>query len=226
METFKIAAKTFTPHVVKEISQRIQSAIQERGRCLIGLSGGSTPGPVYEALGLEKNIDWSRVTLCLIDDRYVPPHHKASNQLLVHQTLIDGLERVPQVILPDTLLPMDVCIVGYEYAISLALQDHGGNFDLLVLGMGDDGHIASLFPVLDHYSLTTKDLVLHTTTDRFDIHDRISLSPQALQRANAAILLLSAKKEGVLQQLQNSTEGPERWPLKFLEDRTTVFLQS
>lgn len=226
MEVTTVPSATFASRIAHEIATVVNRAVKERGRCFIGFSGGSTPGPVYQALRQEQNIDWSRVTLCLVDDRYVSPTHAASNQLLLRRTLLDDLQCPSESIVPNTSLNIALCVAGYEDAISQALAAHGGHFDLLILGMGDDGHIASLFPPLTVGTLENTHLVLHTMTDRFEIADRISLSPAALKNAREAILLLSAKKESVLRVLQESTEGPERWPLKLLKDRTRIFLQS
>ncbi len=225
MKITKIPAAMFASQAAKEIAHRIQQTLLVQERCCIGLSGGLTPGPVYEALCKEK-IDWSRITLLLVDDRYVLPHHRSSNQFLLEKTLTDDVRRSSWIIVPDTTLPIDVCIADYSYRISIELSANDGHFDLLLLGMGDDGHIASLFPPLSGVVLESTEFALHTTTDTFDIHDRISLSPHALSFAKEAILLLSAKKESVLFQLQESKEGSERWPLKLLADRTTVFLES
>src|SRR3989338_1543921 len=71
-----------------ELEQAISDAIEEKGKCILGLSGGKTPRPIYEALGKLKAIEWDKVTIFLVDERYVPEDDEESNQSLVRETLL------------------------------------------------------------------------------------------------------------------------------------------
>ncbi len=130
-----------------------REAIAARGRCLLALSGGSTPKPLYELLATQPyagQIDWSRVHLFWGDERCVPPDHPESNYRMTREALID---RVP--------LPADNVhrIRGEDdpqqaaEAYERTLRQFFGpddpprrSFDLVLLGMGPDGHTASMFP--------------------------------------------------------------------------------
>jgi 6-phosphogluconolactonase len=132
---------------------RAAETSRERGRCLVALSGGSTPKPVYELLASPAHaarVDWSRLHLFWGDERCVPPDHPDSNYRMTREALID---RVP---IPAANVhrirgedPPEAAADAYD---RLLRDLFGGgaaparSFDLALLGMGPDGHTASLFP--------------------------------------------------------------------------------
>ena len=106
-----------------------------------GLAGGSTPAPTYQALS-RRSLDWSRVTCWLPDERWVPPDDPASNALMARRQLIDHVPA--QLIAPDTTLAdPDESAAAYQRLLESEFDDGP---DLVLLGIGDDGHTASLFP--------------------------------------------------------------------------------
>ena len=132
-----------------------REAIDERGTFRVALSGGSTPKTVYPLLlePLRRDaVDWNRVEFFWGDERAVPPDHPESNFGVAYGMLISQLpgvrpERVHrmQAEVPD----LDAAALSYESELHLAFDARGGElpaFDLIWLGMGPDGHTASLFP--------------------------------------------------------------------------------
>jgi 6-phosphogluconolactonase len=128
-------------------------AIRARGRCLVALSGGSTPRPLYQLLATErfaKRIDWSRMHLFWGDERCVPPDHPDSNYRMAREAMIDHLPIPPgnvhRVRGED---PPEQAADEYE---RLLRQFFGPDavpartFDIVLLGLGLDGHTASIFP--------------------------------------------------------------------------------
>jgi 6-phosphogluconolactonase len=115
------------------------------GRTTLSLSGGSTPEATYERLA-EADIDWDAVTPWLGDERWVPPDHPDSNAAMVRRTLGPGGVRL---LAPDTTLddPHDAA-ERYERSLdeTFAAADPERRPGLVILGIGDDGHTASLFP--------------------------------------------------------------------------------
>ena len=190
--------------------------------CTLGLSGGSTPKDIYTALGKEK-LPWERVRIFLVDERFVGSDDPRSNQFLLRSTLLRSAP-IPEenIVFPDTSLPIAVCVDRYAREIAdLFVQPP----DIVILGMGEDGHIASLFPPVDFGKAA---LVLHTTTDRFDVHDRISVGVACLASARRHLFLLKGKGKGqTWNAMMESREHADRWPAKALlkEGRTTVITQ-
>jgi 6-phosphogluconolactonase len=137
--------------MVRDITNR---AVSERGKCSLSLAGGTTPHGLYHLLGsegLRGEIPWQQVDVFFGDERDVPQDHIDSNYLMVQRTLLD---RVP--IVPDKVHPMpadapDLQEAARQYEQRIRQLVPGGPngvpmFDLVLLGMGSDGHTASLFP--------------------------------------------------------------------------------
>jgi 6-phosphogluconolactonase len=116
-------------------------AIAGRGACSVCLAGGRTPEPVYRALASASSIDWTRVDVFFGDERAVPPDHPDSNYLMVHRVL---LARVP--IPAGQVHRMEAERSDQEAAARQYERVLPPQLDILVLGMGPDGHTASLFP--------------------------------------------------------------------------------
>jgi len=122
------------------------AAFEARGEFRLALSGGNTPKPVFEALA-QRPLDWSRVIITFGDERCVPPDDERSNYLMACRTLLDALP-IP----PENVLRMkgeiDPATAAAEYEAALRERSPEGVFrhDLILLGMGPDGHTASLFP--------------------------------------------------------------------------------
>ena len=109
----------------------------------LGLAGGSTPAATYVALR-HHTLDWSRVDAWLSDERWVPHDHQRSNGRMASETLMDHVEAKFHRPGWSELIEPDDSAVLYESDIKAVLHD--GRPDLIILGLGDDGHTASLFP--------------------------------------------------------------------------------
>lgn len=151
------------------IVDALVAAVKARGKALLALSGGSTPKPVYTRLpeaAKAAGLDWSKVTVLLVDERYVPPTHNDSNLKLVRETLLappaspstttgasksSSSSKSPtiNVLAPRADIAIGDSVKDYENRVKAALKDRGNALDVCILGLGDDGHTASLFPPLD-----------------------------------------------------------------------------
>jgi 6-phosphogluconolactonase len=176
--------------------------------CRIALSGGSTPKPVYKALS-KSDIDFSKVEFYQVDERYVPKDNDNSNYKLINQSLVKPLgDKLRAFHFFDTSLPIEECIKKYSEKIELI------NFDLVLLGMGSDGHIASLFPG-DKTSIDSTNPAIHTTTEEFAVKDRLTISLKKIQESPNKILLLNdPTKEAVLNALVYSDKNKYELPAK------------
>lgn len=130
------------------------AAIGARGRFTVALSGGSTPKGMYRLLGAEPRsaqVDWSKINVFWGDERCVPPDDPASNYRLAREALLD-LVPIPSQNIFRMLgeAPPERAAEEYERILRSELPANGaaGRFDLILLGMGDNGHTASLFPGL------------------------------------------------------------------------------
>ena len=150
-----------------DLSQNIREilleTIKKRGRASMAVSGGSTPVPLFVALS-HLDIDWSKVDLTLVDDRWVESDHKDSNELLVKSHLIKNKAgNVNFVPLKNNASTAKEGQASSEEALKSFLLP----FDIVVLGMGTDGHTASLFPCSEEMNtamdLDNNDCLVATT---------------------------------------------------------------
>jgi len=126
------------------IGLRLHEAIETRGHAVLAVSGGKSPLPLFQALRSQP-LAWSRVTITLVDERCVPHDHLDSNTALVLQGAAAAATFVPWFdSLPDTL--DDTALQDLADAANARLATQPWPWDLAVLGMGEDGHTASLFP--------------------------------------------------------------------------------
>lgn len=178
------------------------------GICRIALSGGSTPKPIYEALS-NSDIDFSKVEFYQVDERYIPQDDENSNYKLINQSLVKPIrERLIEFHYFDTSLPINECVKEY----SKTIKDI--NFDLTILGMGEDGHTASLFPG-DKEAIDSTEQALHTTTNKFAVKDRLTISLKKIQESrNKLLLLKGSSKKSILEELLNSPKDIYELPSK------------
>ena len=141
IETFT-AADEWAEACAARLADALAAAIVEGGRAVFAGSGGSTPTPIYRRLA-GAGLDWSRVVVTLIDERYVPETSPESNAALLKQTLLTGPAAAAR------FVPLFQPAVTVDRAAALAahaLSAEGGKLDAVLLGMGEDGHICSMFP--------------------------------------------------------------------------------
>lgn len=177
------------------IEAGLGQALGSNERATFAVSGGSTPAALYKALARRK-LDWSRVDASLVDERWVPPGTDGSNETFVRETLQQGEAARAEVIglWSDAKTPEAGAKVAAE-----RVEKFGGPLDIVVLGMGTDGHTASWFPHaqgLDE-ALSEKSAIVHVKAQQSDVTkahlDRLTLTLGAIARARFVCLLITGE---------------------------------
>jgi 6-phosphogluconolactonase len=129
-------------NLADKVAASLSAAITTKGTAVIAVSGGSTPKAFFQELST-RDIDWSKVTITLVDERFVPADNPRSNHLLVAGNLLQNNAKAA------TFQPLYQAAASVEDAARLstsATASIGNPFDVVILGMGGDGHTASFFP--------------------------------------------------------------------------------
>ena len=192
-----------------------QAAIADHGRFTIALTGGSTPEVTYSLLAQPHHaaqLDWSKVFLFWGDDRFVPPDDERSNFGMASRTLLD------KVLVPnDNIYPMPNSAVSAAqaadyYADTLAQffdipsgDSTPPRFDLVLLGMGDDGHIASLFPGFPTLEITDRWVVSSPPGTLPPPVDRVTLTFPVLNAAHQVLFIVTGDRKA--EAVQDVLEG-------------------
>ena len=224
MTTPEIKVLPTAPDVAREAADRITGVAEESialgDRFTFVLSGGSTPKLLYEMLAREPHksrIDWTRTELFFADERCVPPDHADSNYRMVRETL---LSKVP--IPGDNVYRIhcedDPAVGAKDYGLMLKEKFADGGPDLILLGMGEDGHTASLFPntpALDEtkHRAVANHVARATTGDSW----RVTMTAPFINRArNVMILVTGANKAARVSEALEGPREPRRLPVQLI----------
>ncbi|MEO6600461.1 MAG: 6-phosphogluconolactonase [Polyangiaceae bacterium] len=141
MATEVVDSSEIAKLAAQRIADALKAAIQAGGTATLALSGGTTPRAAYEALAKIVGIDWRRVNVYFGDERAVPPNHPDSNFLMAQRALFESVALPPGNIHRVMAEQPDVEAVARAYEGLLP-----DRFSVMILGIGEDGHTASLFP--------------------------------------------------------------------------------
>ena len=184
--------------IVKLISDKLNSSIEDKGSGSLVVSGGSSPISIYEELS---NIDlsWSKVFLTLVDDRLVDPDHKDSNQKLLHNHLIKNKAK------NINFFPLTENF--------LSNTEFKKPFDITLLGMGEDGHFASLFPDMinqyEAFDINASPKILITPPQGNPLIPRITMNLSLIMESLNIILLVKGKaKQNIFEKAKKEKKLP------------------
>jgi 6-phosphogluconolactonase len=201
-----------------EFAARAAEVIEERGRFTVVLAGGSTPKATYDILARDYagRIDWSKVHVFFGDERSVPPDDDDSNYKMAREALLDHVP-IGSVHRMQGELPPDDAAAAYEEELrGFFGPDELPKFDLILLGIGGDGHTASLFPetsaleVHDRLVVANPVLKLETT--------RITLTVPVLNAAHAVYFLVAGEgKADALAHILGGDADPRAYPASLIQ---------
>lgn len=220
---------SFYERAVQRFVQAARTATAARGRFAVALSGGSTPEPLFERLAepeIRDAVPWEATRVFWADERCVPPDHEDSNYRLARKTLLDTVGIPPDRIhrieaeAPDP----DEAAERYERQLheTLSVTPRSlPHLDLVLLGLGADGHTASLFPESAAVGETDRLVIAVRASEpsmQPPIVERITLTPPALNAAWDALFLVAgeAKAPAVAATLEGP-RAPREWPAQLVE---------
>ncbi len=195
-------------------------SISSHGRFAVALSGGSTPKILYSRLAGIPDIPWSGIHLFWGDERCVPPDHRDSNYRMTREALLDHAP-IPESnihrIRGEDSNPEQAAL-EYEQEIRKVFGTGDGwpRFDLVFLGMGDDGHTASLFPGTSALKGTNR-LVVSNYVEKFSAHRITFTAPLINHAAHIAFLISGASKAAPLKEVLHGTRQPDVYPSQLIQ---------
>jgi 6-phosphogluconolactonase len=207
-ELLVVKRSAFADTAADRLVAEIRRVLGTRERCSLALSGGSTPRPVYQRLAarLPDREPWQRIEVFFGDERCVPPGDPASNYRMASEALLD---RVP--IAPENVHRMEGERSDYDEAALAYEMSLPQRLDLLVLGLGGDGHIASLFPSAS--SLRESRRRVLAVVGPVAPHDRLTITPPVIRDAGLTIgLVAGADKADALARALDAPYDPDRTP--------------
>lgn len=177
-------------------------------RFALVLSGGPTARACYEVLAGADGIEWSAVHVYVGDERIVPPDDPDANQRLIRESLLDRVDPVGSFQPMPTELPVEQCVAEYQHVLSELVT--GPGIDLIHLGMGPDGHTASLFPGASTLEAPPGELVAATEDPNgVNPHPRLTLTLPAINSARLAVVTVAgASKADAVARLVKGDDIP------------------
>lgn len=204
-----------------------RQAVQERGRFTVALTGGSSPVQLYKLLAqapYRDQVPWEQTYVFWGDERWVPLSDERSNARMARETLLNHVP-VPQ----DQVYPMwgsgepEDFALEYEQLLQKHFHQQAPQFDLILLGMGDDGHTASLFPGTEVLQETSRWVRAYYLTPQSMY--RVTLTAPLINEARKIVFMtFGANKAEALFQVLEGAPNPEKYPSQLIEPQSGELL--
>ena len=217
-------AKALALAAAQHFAEKVEGAVERRGLARVAISGGSTPQAMFEFLAhpahpFAQTVPWDKLQLYWVDERCVPPEHAESNYGVCKKLLLD------HVALPPTNVHRiegerdpEEAAARYESELRNSMKLEGAEspaFDLLLLGMGDDGHTASLFPHTDGLGEIGRLCIANRVPQKDTC--RITLTwPVINQASEVAFEIAGAAKTDRVAEVFGGPRDPERLPSQLI----------
>jgi 6-phosphogluconolactonase len=217
-------ASSLAERAARYFMEKTAAAAAQRGRARIAISGGSTPKAAFRLLAdpaqpWREQMPWDKLDLFWVDERCVPPDHPESNYRMTREALLDHVPLRPeQIHRMEGELEPEVAAARYESQLRNSFRLEGAEtprFDLIALGMGEDGHTASLFP----HTAAIHDLNHLVTANFVPQKDmwRITLTWPVINQGSTVFFLIGgADKAKILNEVMTGPRDPERLPSQLI----------
>ncbi len=204
------------------MARTLRDAVDTRGAATVALSGGNTPRVAYGLLARDRSVDWAKVHVFWVDERAVPPTDDRSNFRHAQEELI-GPAGIPSSHVHRMVADgsdLDAAARDYEALVRASVAaGEGGvpSFDLVVLGVGDDGHTASLFP--GEPAVGVRDRLVVSVPSSGAREARLTLTAPVIQAARAILVLAVGKaKNGPLEHAWEVAGSPSETPARIIRE--------
>ncbi len=204
-----------------------KKAIQEKGKFCIALSGGTTPRKLYELLAQQPystSLDWKNIFIFWSDERCVPFSDRQNNSHMAYTALLNRM-RVPAENIfpvPTELQPAEAAI-AYEQTLQKFFNSKLPAFDLILLGLGENGHTASLFPFTTILK-EKKHIVKEVFVEELKVH-RISFTAGLINNADHILFLVAGKeKSSIIKTISSGKSEAEKYPVQLIRTNADWYL--
>jgi len=207
-------------YLADEVARLLTAKISTNGNALLAVSGGSTPKTMFNKLSYAP-IDWDKVTITLIDDRWLPSSHQDSNQRLVEENLLINNASAANFI---PLFQSHETNANAPKQLNALFSNENLELDIALLGMGNDGHSASIFPCCEQIDegLNTQATFLSTEPTTAP-YSRITFSAHAINKAEHIFLQLKGDDKKITLEKALADDDEKAMPIRrFLNKNTTV----
>lgn len=208
--------------LAKKIIYKLSLAIEDKGHASIAFSGGSTPKKLFTALS-NLAFDWERVTVTLVDERWVDTQSEQSNEKLLKTYLLQNhASKANFIPLKNAATRAKDGVVDLQISLGETIK----HLDVVLLGMGEDAHTASFFPNAAEleFALNTKDLCCATTAS-VEPKERMTLSRLFLLGANTLILHIEGKKKKEIFLNATDSDDTNMMPIIAMMQQTNPLLE-
>ena len=209
--------------MAEDIARLLRAAIADRGHATLVVSGGSTPEPMFRCLSTLE-LPWAQVFVTLADERWVPPDAEDSNERLARTLLLQGPAAAARFVgLKTPASTPEAGLAETERAVHALPRP----FDVTILGMGDDGHTASLFPGTDELSaaLDPATPALCASVRPPGLQPRMTLTLQALLRSRHLLIELAGQKKWTVYEQARAGTDVTKMPIRAVFEQAEVPIQ-
>ncbi|XP_067873084.1 GDH/6PGL endoplasmic bifunctional protein [Heterodontus francisci] len=204
------------------LHQTAQATVQELGKFHLAVSGGSSPIGLFQRLAAHHyTFPWKQTHFWMVDERCVPLIDAKSNFRSLHDNLLKHF-KIPYVNIHPMPVHMNqrLCVEDDNgtdlYTNEIKMLVNGTSFDFVLLGMGADGHTASLFP--NSQALTLENKLVLFSESPVKPHQRMTLSLTAINKSkNVAVLITGKSKHPIVNKMKKAVEKPQTWPITMVQ---------